>query len=396
MEKEKKKEEKKKVTKKKTTTKKKVVKEVKETKDEVFETKPNNKIHISYEARVIVRFLISILLLALLLFFLVKAFRITKKEYINYRESSNIDYKVYLKDNSFYDDDYLDGGMVYIAGLIDKIHIDYNYKFDVDKESDLDIRYQIVAKLVIASQNNSNEFYVKDYDLTKEVIDEIVNKNGYYINKDIIIDYNYYNDLANDFKTHYAVNTDSRLEVTMFVSEKNKDSNEYKLDNNSKMTMIIPLSQQEVNISFKDKNLNTNKQIISNPKLIVKDGLYANLAFITFIVFILSKIPLLHTLLLPKTGKSKYDKYVDKLLRAYDRFIISIKTSPKFEDYNVIKVERFQELIDVRDNTNQPINYLVVTEHQKCEFFVINKDNLYLYVVKEADFNGDNENEKER
>ena len=42
-------------------------------------------------------------------------------------------------------------------------------------------------------------------------------------------------------------------------------------------------------------------------------------------------------------------------------------------------------LIDVRDNVNEPINYYIVTPHQKCEFFVVNKDSLYLYIVKNAD-----------
>ena len=62
------------------------------------------------------------------------------------------------------------------------------------------------------------------------------------------------------------------------------------------------------------------------------------------------------------------------------------------DDYNVIKVDNFQELVDVRDNTKEPINYCVITEHQKCEFFVINDNNLYFYIVKAVDFDEEKNN----
>ena len=103
----------------------------------------------------------------------------------------------------------------------------------------------------------------------------------------------------------------------------------------------------------------------------------------------------MNKLSLTSTDKSKYDKYVNRLLRGYDRLIINIKNKPNTNKYNVIEVDRFEELIDVRDNTSQPINYYVITPHQKCEFFVINKDNLYIYVIKASDFDGESGNGKE-
>ena len=134
---------------------------------------------------------------------------------------------------------------------------------------------------------------------------------------------------------------------------------------------------------------------MSNARIILKDKNDALICIGLFILLVIFTIRLIKKLSLMSNDKSKYDKYVDRLLRGYDRLIINIKSTPNFDEYNVIKVEQFEELVDARDNTNQPINYYIVTPHQKCEFFVINKNNLYLYVVKAIDFDGENINGKE-
>ena len=334
----------------------------------------------------------SITLIALLIgtiLLITMSFKITKKEYINYREKSNIDYRVYLKDNNFYDYEYLEKNMAYVASLIDDIKINYNYIFEADKKSNLDIDYKIIAKLVIASQNNSNIFYEKEFEQVPEKKDELINKNQYIINEEVIIDYDYYNDLANQFKSNYAVNTNSYLEVTLYVNENNKKDNLYELSNNNKASLTIPLSQQEISINLDNKEINNNKEILNTAKLIVKNKKYATISIILLLLTILHIIHIINEYFFKiNTKQSKYDRYVNRLLRGYDRIIVNTKTPPKLDNYNVIKVESFKELVDVRDNTNEPIHYFVVTKHQKCEFFLINNENLYLYTIKEIDLNG--------
>ena len=166
--------------------------------------------------------------------------------------------------------------------------------------------------------------------------------------------------------------------------KRSKKENTYSLLNNNKATLIIPLSEQEINISFDNKNVNIEKQLISNSAIIVKNKQYAIISGILFTLVIVSIILLAQKLSLTNTGKSKYD-----------RLIINIKNKPDISGYNVIEVEKFEELIDVRDNVSQPINYYIITPHQKCEFFVINDINIYVYVIKASDFNGETLNEKD-
>ena len=374
-------------------TKKVEEKNIKEQEEKLFSSKNDNSgFYYSFGKRLVTNVVLLLVLSILLAFSCIKSFAITKKEFINYREKSNIDYRVYLKDNSFYDEEYLGKNMAYVASLIDKISIDYNYYFDVDKLSNLDIKYKIKAKLIIASQQNSNVFFVKEYDLSKQVMDEMINDNKYSIVKrDVVIDYGYYNDLANDFKSRYAINTDSKLEVSLEIVENNREDNSYDFSNNSRVSLIIPLSQQEVNISLDDKEINSEKQIINNPRFVVKNIEFSIISVILLIFTIIALVSLIKKILLISGNKSnKYDRYVNRLLRGYDRIIINLKTIPDLDEYKIIKVESFQELIDIRDNVSEPINYYVITPHQKCEFFVINKNNIYLYTVKNADLDGEN------
>ena len=350
------------------------------------------KLHCRFKTKIILDCLLLILLAFCLIGSFHKAFSISKSEIITYKETSNIDYKVYLKENNFYDKPYLEKGMAYVASLIDHIKIKYNYLLETSVESNLDIQYRIIGKLVIASQNNSNVFYEKEYELSKNMIDEMVNKTDYVIDRDVIIDYQYYNDLANQFKSNYAVNTSSRLEVYLQVEEANKENNSYEFKNNNSTVLTIPLSEQEINIKLDNTNIDNTNQITQEEKIMVKDMSYIIISIIIILLMIVVLISLLKKIyLFTRKKMSAYDKHIRKLLIGYDRIIINVKSTPNIKDYNVIEVENFQELVDVRDNTKEPINYHVIEEHNKSEFFVINDNNLYLYVVEASFFDKDEE-----
>ena len=342
------------------------------------------KPYLNYNIRIFIN-LIAIIILAITLFYsITKTFYITDDETISYSENSKIDYQVYLKDNEFYNTPYLNKGMAYIASLIDKVNINFNYIFYSNKTNSLNISHKAVAKLVIASQDNDKVFYENEYELTGVKVEKIIEKKEYVLNETVTIDYGYFNNLANKFKSKYAVATNSYLEVYLQVDEE-KNNEKQNLINESKTVLTIPLSHQEINIGLKENTVDQNKSIKSEAKIAIENEflIYFDLAII--IVLLILIIRFIHKLRLINNKKSKYDLYIERILNGYDRIIVNVKTAPNFDDYNIIKVENFQELIDVRDNVKEPIQYYVITEHQKCEFFCTNHNDLYLYVVKSVD-----------
>ena len=57
--------------------------------------------------------------------------RMNRTYYIEYTESSNIDYKVQYKENEFFKEEWIGKDQEYIASLINAISADFNYKLDI-------------------------------------------------------------------------------------------------------------------------------------------------------------------------------------------------------------------------------------------------------------------------
>ena len=354
---------------------------------DVQTNKKRKGFYLSFNARIFVNLILLLACTVSLFYFVPKSFSITKSEVIKYNEKSAIDYKVYLKENDFYKTPYLNKGMAYIASLIDKINIKYDYTFKSNKDSNIDISYEIIAKLVIASQNNDKVFYENDYVLKSEVLDEISNSNNYDLSQSISIDYDYYNNLANQFRSNFAVNTNSYLEVYLKINEKSKENNSYELNNQNKTSLKIPLSLQEINIGLEEKTINNQKQTSTESEFVITNSTYVIVDCVLLLFILVLIIILIRKVLLIRKKTNSYDRYVNRILRGYDRLIVNVKTAPILDNYNIIKVEKFEDLLDVRDNIKEPIKYFVITDHHKGEFFITNHNDLYLYVVKEIDLN---------
>ena len=79
-----------------------------------------------------------------------------------------------------------------------------------------------------------------------------------------------------------------------------------------------------------------------------------------------------------KEKKSKYDKYVNRLLREYDRLIVETVTEPILENKNIIEILKFKELLDVRDNLKVTINYYCIEKHIKGILYIKSENDVYV------------------
>ena len=236
--------------------------------------------------------------------------------------------------------------------------------------------------------------------LTEDKKDVVKDGSSFTISESVSIDYDKYNNLVNKFRTNYAVNTSSYLDVYLQVEEKNKSDNSYKISNVSKTSLKIPLSQQEININLNDQRLDNEQKIISNEKFVVKNEFLLIVSIVLFVItfvyfvrYICNFIKLLNIL---NMKNNEYDKFINKILKGYDRIIVNVKTAVDPDNYNVIDVTDFQELVDVRDNVKEPINYFIIEEHQSSIFYLIHNEDLYLYMVSLDDFVEENLMRKNR
>ena len=361
-----------------------------ETQNQRFENSntPNNANtkYVSYESRVIRFSLLFVIFFVGGFFLMLKSFKFNQEEYIDYTETTNLDYRVYLKENDFYEEKYLDKGMLYVASLIDHIDIDFLYNFNITEKVDLDFKYNITGVLSITDNDGKNVYLTKDYTLLEDKAFKMNGEQDHTIKENITIDYGAYNKLANSFKATYGLDTSSKLTIYLNVDKTSHDDTIKDVEKANNMLIEIPLSQRSVSISMDYKDINRNSSLVKKSSVTVNSALFVVIAVILILVSFFGLFKLLKLLGLMSNKKSPYDKFIAKMMRQYDRLIVVHYTCPDLSNYNVIKIKEFNELLDMRDNLKVPIMYYNVTDHQKSYFYIVNNNDLYLLVLKSVDF----------
>lgn len=334
-----------------------------------------NKFYIKISIKIV----LLIVLLSVSVFLLMSSF--TANSFFSYTQKANVDYKVYLKENNFYKDKYLGKNMTYITSLVDYINIDFNYQFDTTEKSNLEYTYSIYANLIITPEDNSKVLFNEEYILQDSSSKRVSNVSQYNINKSINLDYNYYNDLANTFKSTYGVNCNSKLIVRLAVDTKGKDIKyENEFNNSNGVEVVFSLAKKQVDINLDSATYDKTEDItIVSDELIKNKGLLM-LGIIFALATILDLASLAKTAYNKFMEKDEYTRYIEKILNNYDRAIVETQYIPNLEEYEIIEVNKFSELLDVRDTLRLPIIYAPIEGEGSC-FYIRHEHTIYIHYV---------------
>lgn len=340
--------------------------------------------------RLIFDIVLFVVLLALGIILLYKSLGFESEKIVKYSEKSNLNYKVYLQENDFYEEEYLDKDMIYVASLIDRVLVDFDYNFESEDKENIDFTYSIVAKLSITNPTGTKSYFDKSYTLLNEKTINMINATGQSIKEQISLDYPYYNRLANSFKTQYGVDVDSKLTLYMLINKKNTDESNFILDSSSVMNLVIPLSERSVDISLDYKDIDETSNIIKKQTMSIKDIIPFVLSGVFVILALIMMIKAMRNANSLRTKKSAYDKFIAKILKEYDRLIAESSTLLSFEGKEMINIGKFTELLDIHDNLQLPIMYYEEKEHELSYFYISHENVVYLFKVDVNNF----ENEK--
>lgn len=343
-----------------------------------------DNMYLGYKTRLAINIFGIIIFSVLFLVLFIKSISLNKKSDVIYKQESNIDYKVYLRENKYYGKEYLDKDMQYIASLIDNININFNYSFNLNQDINYKYTYYIKSEVKVTDSNDpSLNIYSKTEKLTEPntVIKE--SSNNFNIYENVKIDYNKYNDLVKSFKNTYLLNADSNLVLTMLVDIEDEKENKIKKDNEV-MKITIPLTEQTINIKMNYEEANNSY----NTKVYRHFSIDHKVLFSLSIFFLIGDIIYISSLVMflnkTKTKKTIYDITLSKILREYDRVIVNSK-KPIVVDGEIIELSSFNELLDVRDNLEKPIIFKEIHKGLKSMFIIRNKNETYRYVLKLSD-----------
>jgi len=293
---------------------------------------------------------------------------------ITYTEQNDLDYKVYLKNNDYYENEYVQD-MEYISNLINYIDLDYNYSLVVDKDMDLDYSYNVIARIKVYNNEEGNLIHKKEETLVDEV--RGTKKGMIQINEDLKVNYPTYNDYAKQFKNQFSLFANSKLEVIMSIQVKDKEG---KLNKSYSDIIEVPLGEQLVRISkIYEKPLANGKINVTEFDLnrAVFGGTFLLISILLFLISIFQIIKI--SIIKSKSGYSIYQKTLHRIFNEYDKLVVNTLEVPAVKDQQLIRVTSFEELVDAADNLQKPILYTEIEKGKLCHFCVISEKQFYQY-----------------
>ena len=341
-------------------------------------------LYFNVKDRIAFRIIILVFLLFTGIIFVQKSFLVETKNEIEYTEYGNVNYKVLVNNDEYYDSTYMESGKQYLSDVVNTIDAVFNYTLSFNSGMNYKYNYKVDGILYIDSKESGKNLVTNTYSLVEPNKLAIADGTSINLELPVKIDYQQYNAYVKNYKQKYNVLTESRLVVKLSLDYEGVASIfKDKKQKSSVVEMVIPLGNKETAISVNGIDGKDSFVEISASELI-NDVLFsigvvllilAALLLICTIVFIIKVIP----------KKSKYCKKRDELLKTYDRVIVVSKTMPETNDLNVISCNTFNELFDAQQSLDKPIIFHELIKNQKAMFIIRNDNDLYKYVLKDCD-----------
>lgn len=340
------------------------------------------KLHMKKSSKILLISIAMFILFGGLTFvFFIRNFTNSHTNSITYNEKSNANYTVCLKSNSYFENNCLDAKRTYVADIIDYINVNFSYLISSSSILTQDYSYNITGQVIATSKEDTSKVI---YDKTQSLVENKIIKNNKGtsadINESLKINYGDYSNIITNFKKDYVLALDAKLILTMNINYKGVFNNNFdEISRTKKITIEIPLSEQTVSIITNTNNENNNKTIykkIDNNqmiKLLLLTLIIINLIIIIIIIISIYKL---------KPYKKEYERKLEKILKEYDRAIVTIKKLPDIEGKNIVEIDNFEEMLDARDNLEKPILFFQSKKEDRSIFTIINEKEVYIYILQ--------------
>lgn len=305
---------------------------------------------------------------------------LSKDEYINYKENANVNYKVNLKENEFYENDYIEEGTNIVASLIKNIETEFKYELELDEEIEYIYDYKIVAELEVKEKNKQDKIYNSEEELINREAQEAKNKK-LEINEKITTDYNEYNQKINKFINLYKLdNTVNTLTLNMYLNVTSKAYGEQINKNTKVMKIEIPLTTKTVDISIATNVVKDNGEILARKSEYANIKALLIIGMMLLIIGVAVLIKFVRYVLETRSAETMYAQELKAILMNYKSYIQKINTEMKTENYEVIEINSFTEILEMRDTVQAPI--LMYQENElRTKFILINDNRMFVYIL---------------
>ena len=319
---------------------------------------------------------IIIVLSLICIFFTFYTLKMNRARYVSYNEDSDVHYKVYLKDNEFFDQEYLEENQQYIASVIDNIDADFHYHIGIgDKDVHYYYQYKIKAFVDVLEKNSGNSLFHYEDELVplKEYIDNYATESD--VLENVKIDYHKYNDMIRKFIEVYDLdNIDSTLSVQMIIDV----GTDVKADTNqSIISLDVPLTLKTVAIDIDSTAVSSKGNVLVYHKR--ESLIFLLVCLILFCVDVMVIVRFVQFSMNSRSVRDVYEQKLRKILTNYRSYIQKIDNEFEFRGYQVLYVNEFTDLLEIRETISEPI-LMACDPNNKATFFIVPSSTKILYV----------------
>lgn len=313
---------------------------------------------------------------------------------LTYVETESSDYKVYLKENPFYDEEFLisnekDRNITYVTSYVDYIRFNYNYMLNYTNHVDGNYNYYLDGEIIVYDPNNNDNIYWnKTYNLSKNVTNKFVDSGSYNLDFDYNLDFQQYLNEYNDFKRKDpSVISDAKFIIKLHIDNKSKYSDMDNINFASEITYEIPLSESTFKIS-KNMNLANDSKTLTKVLSNKNKRMYVKMISISgWVGCVLVILKLILKYYSDYKSKGLYERTLNKILNTYDSILVSAYSMQSIDDLSIVYVNSFEELVDAQAEVRLPINYKENKERQTTTFILVRNNMAWAYVLRESDLN---------
>lgn len=306
---------------------------------------------------------------------------------INYIDKPSINYKVYYKDNPFYDEPYLNEGYDYVSQYVDTIDADFDYYFNYSEAVNGTYDYYVKTTLYVYEPGEvSNEYWKKSYKNTDKITNTVNNQTDYHVKNNFKINFNTYVNDYNEYKANTILSTSAKL-VVEFIIDNNIDYNGIdELKGTKSLKLEIPISDAHFKISsiapsginktYVKKEINSQERTLKK-SIVISLWIFAGVLLLFIILRYVSDL----------RKSSPYQRKLKKILTTYDNVIVHANKMPFVNELSVVFVTSFEELVDAQAEVRLPINFKENKRKQTATFILVRNNIAWVYQLKGSDKN---------
>ena len=311
-------------------------------------------------------------------------FQLNKSHYVEYTEDGSAEFYVIQYDDKFYDDSVIDGGQAYVSELIKEITVFFEYELNMDA-SDVEYLYSYKVNGVLEVKNKDNDLLIKKtYDLVPETDGGQNSNKKLEINETVSIDFPTYNGFAEQYIKAYGLsNTKATFNVCMEIDVTGNSAKfENDQENSYFISLDIPLATKTTKISTQTSvPTGENKVLTYNNS--INQNVFKASAVAASVLEIIVIIALIVFIFKSRNHDINYSIKVRRIVSAYKSYIQKITNEVDTSGYQLLFVETFREMLEIRDTISAPILMNENEDKTRTRFFILtNTKILYVFEIK--------------